>query len=79
MAPERTRGGELAELMANHIFRHIYRNVLAAVVNRHGMADEIRENRAGSRPGLQNLFITGLIHLLHALEKSGLNERALFN
>lgn len=43
MALEGTGGGELAQLVANHIFRHINGHMLAAVVHREGVTDEIRE------------------------------------
>lgn len=34
---------ELAQLMTYHVLGNIYRNVLAAVMNRDGVADELRE------------------------------------
>ena len=45
MAAVRPGGGELAELVADHILGHINRHMLAAVVNREGVSDKIREYR----------------------------------
>ena len=42
MASEGSGGGELAQLVADHIFSNIHRDVLAAVVDRKGVTDEIR-------------------------------------
>lgn len=59
MALEGTGGGELAQLVANHIFRHINGHMLAAVVHREGVTDEIRENGGGPAPGLQDPLLAG--------------------
>ena len=40
MAAEGTGGSKLAELVTDHIFCHVNRNVLAAVIDRDGVADE---------------------------------------
>ena len=43
VASEGSGGGELAQLVADHIFSDIYRDMLAAVVDRKGVTDEIRK------------------------------------
>ena len=77
MAPEGPGGCEFAQLMSNHILGDINRHVLAPVVHGDGVSDEIRENRGGAAPGLQNALFTGLVHFLNPFEQHGLYERTL--
>ena len=56
VASEGSGGGELAQLVADHIFSNIHRDVLAAVVDRKGVTDEIREDGRASAPGLTIFF-----------------------
>ena len=70
---------ELAELVPDHIFRDVYRNMLSAVVNSNGMTDKFRENSGCTRPGLENLLLASSVHFFNALQQHGLNERALLN
>ena len=44
MSPESAGGSKFSQLMTDHILGYIYRNVLAAVVNRKGVSYEIRED-----------------------------------
>src|SRR5690242_11566843 len=62
VAFEGARGRKLAELVANHVLGHIHRDKLAAIVNRNGVADEVRVNGGTARPGTENLFVVGLVH-----------------
>ena len=62
MALERTGKRELAELVPDHIFRDVYRNMLSTVMNGDGMTDKLRENSRCARPGLKNLLLALLIH-----------------
>ena len=77
MPAESAGGGEFAQLMAYHVFRHIDRNVLAAVMHRDGVADEFGEDGGGTGPGLENLLFAGLVQLFDALIQLGSYERAL--
>ena len=43
MAAEGACRGEFAQLVSNHIFRYINRNVFASVMHGDGMSDELRE------------------------------------
>ena len=54
MTLEGSGGSELTELVTDHILCHIYRNVLAAVMNRKCMTYELGENGGTSGPGLEN-------------------------
>ena len=44
MTAERTGGGKLTELVTNHIFGYIYRNMFSAVMNGKCVTNEFREN-----------------------------------
>lgn len=39
---------ELAELMTDHVFNHIYRNVLSSVMHCNGVTDKFREDRGSA-------------------------------
>ena len=56
MAAEGTGGSKLAELVTDHIFLDINGNVLAAVIDRDGVADEGGEDRGAAAPGLEDLL-----------------------
>ena len=43
MTLERAGGRKLTELVTDHVFRDIHRNVLLAIVNRNGVTDEFGE------------------------------------
>ena len=58
VAFEGSGGGKLAELVADHIFRYIHRNMLAAVVNRKCVTNEIREDCRSSAPCLHDTFFS---------------------
>ena len=51
--------------------------MLAAVVDGDGVSDEIREDRGGAAPGLEDAFLAGFIHFLNPFEQHGLYERTL--
>jgi hypothetical protein len=59
MALEGAGQGKLAELVADHVFRDVHRNVLLAVMHGNGQADEIRQNGGASRPGLDRTLVVG--------------------
>ena len=79
MAAERTGGSELAQLVADHIFLNINGNVLATVVDGDRVTDEGGEDGGAAAPGLQDLLLTGLVHLFDSLDQLRGNKRAFFN
>src|SRR3954463_15164402 len=79
MAAERPGRGELAEAMSDHVLGDEHGHVLAAVVDRHRVPDEVREDHGRARPGLHDLALVPLVHALHADEKPLLDERSLLD
>ena len=77
MALKSTGGGELAQLVADHILGDVNRHVLATVVDGEGVADKVRENGGGAAPGLEDALLTGLVHLLNPFHQHRLYERTL--
>src|SRR5580693_2790243 len=55
MAVERARRRELAELVADHLLRHEHGNVLVAVVDAEGQADELRQDGRAAAPDLDDV------------------------
>ena len=51
-----TGGSKLAQLVTNHVLGDIHRNMLAAVVYREGMTDELREDREARDQVLRTFF-----------------------
>src|SRR3712207_4944077 len=47
-------GRELTEPVPDHVLGHVDRDVLLAVVHGDRVPDEVREDDAGTRPGLQH-------------------------
>src|SRR5579872_2671589 len=54
---EQPRGSEFAELVADHVFRHVQLGELPAVVNQEGHADELGDDGAIARPRLQRFTV----------------------
>src|SRR5688572_2618343 len=48
---ESARRGELAQLVADHVFGHEHRNVLAAVMDRYRQAHHVGHHHRAARPG----------------------------
>lgn len=67
MAPEEPCGSEFAKTMSDHLFRYENREELLAVVYRDRMTDELGRDHRGSRPRLDDLFLSRLYHLLYLL------------
>src|SRR5258708_23360078 len=63
VSAEAAGGGELAELVADHGLGHENGHVLAPVVHRQGVADELREDSGAAGPGLDDPLFSRLIHL----------------
>ena len=62
VAAESTRGGELAELVANHVFGNVDRDKLVAVVDSECVSYELGGNHGGAAPGLDYRLLAGLFH-----------------
>src|SRR6478735_2886509 len=72
-------GAELTEAMSDHVLGHVDRDVLLAVVHGDGVADERREDHRRTGPGLDDLLLVALVHLLDPAEEAGLDVRALLD
>ncbi len=76
MAAEVTRGGELAQLVAYHVFGDVHRDELIAIVYRESMANEFGGDHGRAAPSLDDILLAGSIHVgyllleLHADEGS---------
>ena len=79
MAAERAGGSELAQLVTDHVFLNVNRNVLATVVDGDRVTDKGGEDRGAAAPGLENLLLTGLVHLFDSLDQLRGNKRAFFD
>jgi len=44
VTPEVSRGRELSEFVPNHVLAYIYRHVPAAIMNRYGVPNHLRED-----------------------------------
>src|SRR6201999_4210205 len=75
---EGARRRELTELVADHRLGDEHRDVLAAVVHRKGVADEVRDDRRTTRPGLDDLLAVLVVLHVHLLEQVVVHERTLF-
>src|SRR3990172_6030201 len=69
-------GADLPEPVPDHVLRHVDGDVLPAVVDGDGVPDEVREDDARPRPGLDDLLLAALVHLLDPTEESSLDEGA---
>src|SRR5690606_6628695 len=79
VALESPRGGELAELVADHRLGDEHRDVLATVVHCEGVAEEVRGDHRTTRPGLDEVLGALLVLGVHLLLKVVVHERALGN
>ena len=52
---------------------------VAAVMDGDGVADEVRENRGASGPGLHHFFIVSFVECRDFLHEALCNERSLLN
>src|SRR4051812_50041910 len=65
--------------MADHVLGHVDRDVLLAVVDGDGVADERREDDRRARPGLHDPLLVATVHLLDSALEPGLDERPLLD
>ena len=77
MTLEGTGQGELAQLMADHFFGDIHRNVLSTVMDGDGVTNKFRIYRGGSGPSLQNLLLLLLVHGANPCEQLCFHVRSL--
>ena len=71
MALEVAGKAELAQLVPHHVFRHVDRNKLLAVVHRDGVAHHFRQPRRTPRPGAHDLLFVARF----SLRPSSLSDR----
>src|SRR5438105_6209738 len=79
VALERARHRELSQLVADHVLRHVDRDVLLAVVDGDRQADEFRRDRRTARPGLDRLLVVDGARGFHLLHQMIVDERALLD
>src|SRR6476659_8866782 len=70
---------ELTEPVADHVLGHVDRDMLLAVVDRDRVTDERREDDRRARPGLHDLLLVALVHLVDPALQPGLDERAFLD
>src|SRR5512146_1400742 len=69
MAFELPRQRKLAELVSDHVFGDVHRDVLLPVVHRNGQSDEIRHDRRATRPGLYRSLVARAAHGIDFLDE----------
>src|SRR5699024_7970506 len=69
--------GELPQLVADHRLGDEDRHVLAAVVHRKGVSQEVGRDDRPAGPGLDDVLGTGLVGSVHLLEQVVVDERTL--
>src|SRR5690554_2616057 len=70
---------ELAELVADHVFSDVDRNVLLAVVHTEGDANKLRQDGRTAAPDLDHIIAAGREGLLGLLEHVAVDKRPLPN
>src|SRR5262245_18067408 len=75
VAVEGTRRRELAELVPDHVLRHADGNVLLAVVDTEGQADELRQYRRAPAPDADDLVAARGAHRLRLLQEIAVDKR----
>src|SRR5687767_4075694 len=78
VAAERSRRGELAELVPDHVLLHEDLEELVPVVHFERVPDELRDDRARAGPGLDGLLRAILVELGDLAVQLLVDERALF-
>src|SRR5438046_2008236 len=77
MAAEHARGGKLAELVADHVFRHEALCEPPAVVDQKREADHLRDDRGVAGPSLDWLAVSGVL-AFHLGQQALVHMRAFF-
>src|SRR3712207_5324572 len=79
VAVEGARRRELAELHAHHVFADQHGDVLLAVVDAEGEADELRHDGGPARPGLDHFLAARRLGRIRLLEQIAVDERTFPN
>src|SRR5262249_51788842 len=74
VALENPRRRKLAELVADHVLRHVNGNELLAVVHGQRVPHHLRNDRRPARPRLDDLLLRAAIHHLDLLEERRVDE-----
>src|SRR5262249_32844450 len=69
VAAEGAGGGELTELVADHVLGHVQLDEVPPVVDGKVLADELGHDRAGARPGPDRLAVAAPLGPLDLLEQ----------
>src|SRR4029453_15944305 len=73
--PEGAGGGELAERMADHRLGDVDGHVLAAVVDRDGVPDHVRDDRGAARPRPDDPLVAPAVQLVDLRQQMVVDER----
>src|SRR5687768_15394558 len=76
VAAERSRRGELAELVPDHVLLHEHLEELVPVVHFERVPDELGDDRARAGPGLDGLLGAVLVQLAHLAVELLVDKRA---
>src|SRR4051794_16935731 len=77
VAAERARRGELPQLVADHRLGDEHRDVLAAVVDREGVPEHLRDDHGATGPGADDVLGAPVVLRLHLLQKVVVDEGTL--
>src|SRR5437868_5802452 len=73
-----SRRCELAELVADHVFRHVQAHELPSVMNEERRADELRDDGAVARPRLDRFPIVRALIAVNPRHQPLINVRPFF-
>src|SRR3989338_3195074 len=79
MPLECARQGKFAQLVTNHVFGYVHRDMLLTVMHRDCQADEFGKHRGTARPGFNRAFVIGCTHHLNLLEQVCVDKWTFFN
>src|SRR5690348_14055416 len=77
MAVERAGWRELAELVPDHVLADRNRNMLVAIVDAEGKADELRQYRRAPAPYFDDFVAAGSARRIRFLQHIAVDERTL--
>ena len=73
-----SRWSEFAQLVTDHVFSRLNLDMLTAIVNEEGVANELRNDGAGPSPSFDWLATSGLFRFLNFAEQLFVYERSFF-
>src|ERR1035437_4428859 len=79
MTLEGTSQAKFTQLMTNHVFRNVHRNVLFTVMYSNRQTYKLRQHRRTARPGFYRALIIGCAYCLNLLEQMCINKWTFFN